>query len=315
MVRYDLPPPSCTSRCELELLLEEFLLSLEAAGASPSTLKSYRSAIKDFLDFVGKRYSDELSPQDFLAWRIKRLKEGFKSSRGDREASTRTLYYYSLFVRSFLTWLGVFKGKPPSVVKPRQVKLRTVLSRDEVRRLFNASRDILDALILSLLIETGLRAKEALSIRKADVDLEKREIRVLRAKYGESRIVFMGPLTYSILSKYLPLLRDDDRLIPLTYSGLYKRLKSLAIRAGIDPRKVRPHVFRHTFATESLRRGLALPALQAILGHRDIKTTQVYLHLAVEDVKELYMRAFYGSGQTVEMGQGPPTTEGPDLQL
>jgi integrase/recombinase XerD len=302
MVKYELPPPSCTGRCELESLLEEFLLALEAAGASPSTLKSYRSAIKDFLGFVGKRYSDELNPQDFLAWRVKRMKEGLRFSRGDREASTRTLYYYTLFVRSFLTWLGVFKGRPPSVAKPRQVKLRTVLSRDEVRRLFNASRDILDVLILSLLMETGLRAKEVLSIRKSDVDLEKREIRVLKAKYGESRVVFMGPLTYSVLSKYLPLLRDDDRLIPLTYSGLYKRLKSLATRAGIDPRKVRPHVFRHTFATESLRRGLALPALQAILGHRDIKTTQVYLHLAVEDIKELYMKTFYGSGQTAEVG-------------
>ena len=300
MVRYELPPPSCTGRCELELLLEEFLLSLEASGASPSTLKSYRSAIRDFLDFVGKRYSDELSPQDFLAWRVKRLKGGFRSSRGDGEASARTLYYYSLFVRSFLAWLGVFKGKPPSVAKPRQAKLRTVLSRDEVRRLFNASRDVMDVLILSLLLETGLRAREALSVRKADVDLEKREIRVLRAKYGESRIVFMGPLTYSVLSRYIPLLGDDDRLIPLTYAGLYKRLKSLAARAGVDPRKVRPHVFRHTFATESLKRGLALPALQAILGHRDVKTTQVYLHLAVEDIKELYMRTFYGPGQTVE---------------
>ncbi len=302
MVKYELAPPSCTGRCELGLLVEEFLLSLEAAGASLSTLKSYRSAIRDFLEFVGKKYSDELSQQDFLAWRIKRLKEGFKSGHGDREASARTLYYYSLFVRSFLTWLGVFKGRPPSVAKPKQVKLRTVLSRDEVRKLFNASRDFLDLLILALLLETGLRAKEALSLRKVDVDLEKREIRVLKAKYGESRIVFMGPLTYNVLSKYLLLLSDEDRLIPLTYSGLYKRLKSLAVRAGIDPKKVRPHIFRHTFATESLRRGLALPALQAILGHRDIKTTQVYLHLAVEDIKELYMRTFYGSGQTVETG-------------
>lgn len=280
------------------MALEEFLANLEAAGASPSTVRSYRYAIKDFLEFTGKVYVEELSPQDFTSWRIRRMREGFRFGRGTKDASAWTLYYYSLFVRSFLAWLGVLKEPLPSIGKPRNRRLHVVLSREEIAKLVNASRDLVDVLVVALLLETGLRAREALSLRKSDVDLERREIRVSNAKFGESRIVFVGPLTYEVLSKYLPMLKDDDRLLPLSYTGLYKRLKSLAVRAGIDPRKVRPHVFRHTFATESLKRGMALPALQMLLGHRDIKTTQVYLHLAVEDVKNTYLKLFYGGNAT-----------------
>ncbi|MCS7098937.1 MAG: tyrosine-type recombinase/integrase [Sulfolobales archaeon] len=295
MTKLTLPPPSCLVKCELNLAAEEFLANFEAAGASPSTVKAYRYAIKDFIEFTRKRYVDELRPQDFTAWRISRLREGFRSSRRSIESNHWTLYYYSLYVRSFLSWLGVLRDPLPSISKPRRRRLYTILTRDEVRKLVNASRDVLDLLIVSLLLETGLRAREALSLRKSDVDLSRKEVRVLNAKFGESRVVFIGPLTYEVLSRYLPLLREEDRVLQLSYTGLYKRLKSLATRAGVDVRKVRPHVFRHTFATESLKRGMALPALQQILGHRDIKTTQIYLHLAIEDVKNLYFKVYYES--------------------
>lgn len=295
MAKLNLPPPSCREKCDIGLAVEEFLANLEAAGASQSTVKAYKYAIKDFVEFVGKTRVDELTPQDFTAWRLKRLKEGFRFSKGNKESSGWTLYYYSLHVRSFLAWLGVLKDPLPSVGKPRRKRLQTILTRDEIRKLISASRDIVDILIVSLLLETGLRAREALSLKKSDVDLDKREIRVLNAKFGESRIVFVGPLTYEVLSRYLPLLRDGDRILQLTYTGLYRRLKNLAIRAGVDVRKVRPHVFRHTFATDSLKRGITLPALQLLLGHRDIKTTQIYLHLAVEDIKDMYFKVFYGN--------------------
>lgn len=302
MSKFSLPPPSCREKCDINAVIEEFLADLEAAGASQSTVKAHKYAIKDFIEFVGKKYTDELTPQDFTSWRIKRLKEGFKSSRGSKESSSWTLYYYSLYVRSFLAWLGVLKDPLPSVSKPRRRRLHSILTRDDVRKLISASRDIVDILIISLLLETGLRAREALSLKRSDIDLDKKEIRVLNAKFGESRIVFIGPLTYEVLSKYLSLLRDDDRVLQLTYTGLYKRLKSLAMRAGVDVRKVRPHIFRHTFATDSLKRGISLPALQLLLGHKDIKTTQIYLHLAVEDIKNMYFKVFYGAQESSGAG-------------
>jgi len=196
------------------------------------------------------------------------------------------------------------------VPKPRGSRV-DALREEEVLRLLSAARDTLDLLILALLLETGLRAQEAVSLRLRDVDLERREIRVRNAKYGEERIVFFGDLTAAALAKWLeenPGLGPDDPLLGISYSGLYKRLKSLARRAGLDPSRVRPHMLRHTFATEALRRGMSLPAVQRLLGHKDIKTTQIYLHLLREDVRAEYERSIARAWlpQPLAPQQAPP---------
>jgi len=290
------------------LVLEEFLASLEAGGADPKTVKAYRAAIADFLSFVGWKRLREITRDDVVRWRLERLKKGFPRERGgDRRSRQLTLYYYTLFLKRFFEWAGL-ELRIPRVKKPRPREVQT-LKKSEVERLIEASRDVYDLLIVALLIETGLRAKEALSLTFGDIDLEAREIRVRHAKFGEERTVFIGPLTYRVLKSVVEERRPDpdERVLPFSYTGLYKRLKTLAKRAGVDPRKVRPHVLRHTFATEALKRGLNLAALQRILGHRDIKTTQIYLHMLKEDVKKQYLKVFgeeSGGGEVGASGGG-----------
>lgn len=293
MVRFELPdPPEGIEDYGVWDALEEFLLLMEASGASEKTIKAYRAGISDFLKFTGKSLVKELRPVDFTKWKLDRLRNGFPRSSGNKRKVQMTLHYYSLYVRSFLQWLKVV-NKAPAVARPRGRTRIQALSTKEVLRLMQASRDLLDMLIISLLFETGMRAQELLSITVEDVDLDNKEIVVRNAKYGEERTVFFGPATEAILKEYLHIVKGG-RLIPLSYSGLYKRLKTLAKRAGVDPKKVRPHVLRHTFATEALRRGLNLIALQMLMGHKDIKTTQIYLHLMKEDLKKLYLKAFAG---------------------
>lgn len=291
MVRFELPdPPEDINEYTVWDALEEYLLSMEAGGASHKTIKAYRAGISDFLKFIGKKRVGEITSGDFTKWKLHRLRNGFPHGSKDKKKIQMTLHYYSLYVRSFLKWLGII-DKAPAVSRPRGRRTLKSLSPAEVYALFQASRDILDMLIVSILFETGLRAQELLSLEIEDIDLENREIRVRGAKYGEERAVFIGPTSYAILKDYLKN-ADGPKLIPLSYSGLYKRLKTLAKRAGVDASKVRPHVLRHTFATEALKRGLNLIALQSLLGHKDIKTTQIYLHLMKEDLKKAYLKIF-----------------------
>ncbi len=273
-----------------EEIAEEFLALLEASGASPETIKAYRSAIYDFLEYLGDKPLKEVRLTDIVRWRSLHLKKGFRKSKTkDKNQQRVTLHYYNLFIRRFLRWLG-FRTHVPNIRKPpRRIE---VLTENEIAALYKAVRDPMDKIILDLLLDTGLRSKELLGLKVRDIDFENKIITVRNAKYGKERRVLATPETLEELRIWIMLrnLGEDDRLIPLTYSGLYKRIKKLARMAGIDASKVRPHIFRHTFATRALRRGMSIASLQKLLGHTDIRTTQVYTHLTIEDVKREYMQ-------------------------
>ncbi|MGC9209954.1 MAG: tyrosine-type recombinase/integrase [Acidilobus sp.] len=262
--------------------------SLAEAGASPLTVKSYRAAISSFVSFVGpSKPVSQLSADDYYAWLASLRARGPKGPRGGRWEST--VHFYSIFVRRFLAWLGV-KGQLQAA--PGKAKgFSGALSWSEVEALLNAARDVYDALIVALTAESGLRARELVTLRWSDIDLARGQAKVI-GKYGKERIVFLGPNSRAILSTLAPTARPDERVVPLSYQSVYNRLKAMARRAGIDPSRVRPHVLRHTFATEALRRGVSLAALQRLLGHSDIKVTQLYLHLLDDDVRREYERAF-----------------------
>lgn len=271
-----------------ESILKEFELALEASGATRETIKAYTAAIRDFLSFIGNKPLREVTLRDILNWRNERLKNGFPGAKtADREKWQVTLHYYSLFLRRFFQWLGLRLKVPGVQRKPPKIE---VLTESEVAKLLAAARNPRDRVIILLLLYTGLRSKELLGLRVEDVDFERGVIRVKSAKYGKERFVTAPKEVFELLSAWIKInnLKPKDKLFKMTYSVLYKRLKKIAKKAGIDVHKVRPHVFRHTFATMAIRKGLSLPTLQRLLGHSDIRTTQVYLHLTVEDVKREY---------------------------
>lgn len=271
-----------------EEILREFEAALEASGASKETIRAYIAAIKDFLAYIANKPLREVTLRDVINWRNERLRNGFPGSKTtDKEKWQVTLHYYSLFLKRFFQWLGLRINIPRVKRSPPRID---ALTEEEVSQILSVARKPLDRLIVLLLLSTGLRSRELLELRVEDVDFNKGVIKVRSAKYGKERYVTAPREVFELLSAWIKIngLKPKDRLFKLSYSALYKRLKKIATKAGVDPIKVRPHVFRHTFATTAIKKGLSLPSLQRLLGHSDIRTTQVYLHLTIEDVKREY---------------------------
>jgi integrase/recombinase XerD len=294
-----LPPPP-TNIAEKTVLdaFEDFRATLLSLGYSEKSIKSYYMAVKNFAMFSGNPRIADITQIDIQKWITASLSNVKNSEK--RKKRMNTFHYYTLFVRKFLQWTGR-KDLVVPIVRKTPFSEPHVLGENELEVLNQACKDDRDRLIINLLFETGVRASELLEIRAKDVDLNNKEIILKNTKYGRQRTVFIGPRSYDILSKMIKSLRPNDKIVNLSYHGLYKRIKSIAKRAGVDVSSIRPHIFRHTFATESLKKGLNLSALQRLLGHSDIKTTQIYLHLLKEDIKKEYEKVFYNGSSSVQI--------------
>ncbi|BCS94122.1 Tyrosine recombinase XerA [Metallosphaera sp. J1] len=267
-----------------------FMESLRFSGAGQGTIKLYSTAIQDFLQFV-KKDPRTVTTQDVINWISSLNSRKGRSRTTDRRGRSATIRSYVIAVRRFLKWLGVNVRPPvPRIRGPERVALR----EEDITALLSACKRLRDKVIISLLVDTGLRSSELLSLKRGDVDLDRMVIRVRETKNGEERIVFFTSRTATLLKQYLRKTRvesdQNDPLFNMTYQALYKLIKRLGKRVGLT--WLRPHILRHTFATNAIRRGIPLPAVQRLMGHKDIKTTQIYTHLITEDLENAYRKAF-----------------------
>ncbi|AWS00041.1 site-specific tyrosine recombinase/integron integrase [Metallosphaera hakonensis] len=265
-----------------------FVDSLRFSGAGSGTIKLYSSAIQDFLRFIGKD-PRKSTTQDLINWINSLYSRQGRSKSFDRRSRTSTIRSYVIAVRRFLKWLGV-NVKPP-IPRARGPE-RRALREEDVTLLLSKCRKLRDKALISLLVDTGLRSSELLSIRVSDVNLEKMTIIVKETKNGEERIVFFTSRSANLLKQYLKKYKRDyeSKLFDISYQALYKLVKRLGNKIGIP--WLRPHILRHTFATNAIRKGVPLPAVQRLMGHKDIKTTQIYTHLITDDLADAYRKAF-----------------------
>jgi integrase/recombinase XerD len=177
------------------------------------------------------------------------------------------------------------------------LRLPRVLAEDETRRLIEAAPDsalgLRDAAMLEVLYGAGLRVSELVGLPLAALDARSGLLRVL-GKGQKERVVPIGEAALAALRRYLsagrPALMGEHtdssfavfitrRGGPMTRQNFFTRLRSLARRAGIPSDRVSPHVLRHAFATDLLRGGADLRSIQAMLGHADLSTTEIYTHV------------------------------------
>ncbi len=303
-------PPAADARA-LEHHLLDFLAYLEfERGLSRNTLEAYRSDLLQLGQHLRERDVDVLAAgHSELAGFLDALAEG-----GARPA---TLQRKAACLRSFFRHLrreGVIDHDPTADLRaPRKSqKLPQVLSRGDVDRLLSAPRGttpagLRDRALLELMYACGLRASEAVGLALGDLDLEAGVLRA-RGKGSKERLVPIGRTAIGAMSLYLqrgrPLLvgPGEERHVfvnrrgtGLTRQGLYKIVQRHARAVGLEDR-MSPHTLRHTFATHLLAGGCDLRAVQEMLGHADIATTQIYTHLSAERLKDVYFDAHPRAG-------------------
>src|SRR3954470_6158442 len=289
-----------------EHLVLDFLAELEfERGLSRNTLDAYRS---DLLQLGGRL---EKTGADALTAGHADL-AGFLDELASGGASPATLQRKAACLRSFYRHLrreGTIEHDPTADLRApkKSQKLPQVLSRDEVAQLLSTPRGtspsaLRDRALLELMYACGLRASEATGLELRDLDLEAGLLRA-SGKGSKERIVPVGGEAIAAVRLWLeggrpklvglapePHLFVNHRGAGLTRQGLYKIVQRHARTAGLDG-KMSPHTLRHTFATHLLAGGCDLRALQEMLGHADIATTQIYTHLSAERLRDVYFAA------------------------
>ncbi len=283
--------------------LKEFLLHLSLVkNYSPNTLLAYEHDLKEFEKFLKERGSslEEVTPEVVNAY-LKGLKEkGYTPfSVARRLSSLKSFFRFLIKEKGFhLEFIEVLESpKLP-------FRLPKVLSLEEVEKLLSAPDTstplgFRDRAMLELLYATGLRVSELVSLKLSNLNLELGLVRVL-GKGSKERLVPMGDYALTYMKEYLerirpqfikPVSKDyvflNKRGKPLTRQRFWQIIKEYARKVGLES-KVSPHVLRHSFATHLLQGGADLRALQLMLGHSSLNTTQIYTHLDISRLKEVY---------------------------
>jgi len=183
-------------------------------------------------------------------------------------------------------YIEPFKVRLPRIVEERQ----PVLSAEEVNRVLEAALDtwrpVRNYAIVLTLLDSGLRRGELLNLEWSDINLETGRIIVRESKSRRHRTVFVSQKTLTHLN-YYHAKWPGSPVFPLTPGGLVSLFKRLSKKSGIY---VTCHAMRRSFATLSIRAGLPLPALQRIMGHRSIETTQRYIYLIDDDLEQAHTK-------------------------
>jgi len=280
--------------------LKEFLRYMELEkGASAHTLRAYRKDLQQFFALV-KKAPAEIELSDIRGFIAFRLKDGKERSTVSRQLAT---------LRSFFRFLhreGHIGSNPARLVpNPKQQKrLPRFLSVDETFSILEEPEGIgfqkaRDRAVLELLYSSGLRVSELAALDMDDLNLKEGLIKV-RGKRKKERIVPVGGKAIESLKAYLverALMKQHIQSVFLNRKG--SRLTDRSIRrivvkysreTGLGG-KIGPHTLRHTFATHLLHSGADLRVIQELLGHRSLSSTQVYTHLDVSHLMDVYDNA------------------------
>ncbi len=279
---------------EINRWLKEFLEYLEIErGRSLKTVANYGRYLRALISFSKITTPKQITPEAIREFRLALNRRGLKKN---------TQNYYLIALRTFLKYLS---GRGEEVLTPTAIELAKtdrkeleLISPEELARLL-AAPDLKteagrrDRAMFELLFSTGLRVSELTALNRDSVDWQQGEFSI-RGKGGKIRLVFISPEAKKTVKNYLDERKDLDEPLfvgrkgtRLTPRSVERIIRSQTIKAGIM-KTVTPHTLRHSFATDLLRNGADLRAVQLLLGHSSISTTQIYTHITDRELRSVH---------------------------
>lgn len=288
----------------------DFLEYLEIEqNRSQKTIQNYDHYLTRLIDFAGDIKVSDIDPELIRKWRLWLNRLGTNTSD---ELGKSTQNYHLIAMRSFLKFCA--KRDIPALTADKielartKRKQVTFLNEDELKQIFdepdlNTIAGLRDRAILELLFSSGLRVSELVGLDKDHINLKRREFMV-RGKGQKDRPIFISPEAALWVQGYLEKREDNARPLFVRYSGSKKVDRSgnfhrltarsvqrlvarYALMAGIT-KHVSPHTLRHSFATDLLMNGADLRSVQALLGHSNIATTQIYTHVTDPHLRSVH---------------------------
>ncbi len=284
--------------------LADFLTQLEVEQrVSVHTLKSYQRDLQQLVVFCEAKKLDtwvQLQPSDIRQHIANRHRQGLSGKSLQRELSATRCFYTYLLKNNLATI------NPAQYVKaPKQVrKLPKTLDVDQVSGLLDAGTDsvleVRDLAMFELFYSSGLRLSELVNLNLFDLDLSDKSLRVQAGKGGKARILPIGSKAVTALQNWLKhrvARSESEKAVFLSIRGdrlsqrnVEYRLAQWCIKKGV-PEHVHPHMLRHSFASHLLQSSQDLRAVQELLGHSNINTTQIYTHLDFQHLAKVYDNA------------------------
>lgn len=257
-----------------QMMIEEMRLR----NLAPSTQALYVSCVAQYARYFG-RSPAELGPEhvrEYFRFLVESANVG-NARRITVACALRFLYHKTLKVEWSVEHIPLAK---------EERKLPVVLSLAEVQQFLAATIGLKQRALLMTIYSAGLRVSELTHLKVSDIDRARMVIHIRRGKGAKARYGVLSPRLLPVLEAYTEAARPTDWLFPgakdgqpITSNGVAKACDRAAKRAGLR-KHVTPHTLRHSFATHLLEAGTDLRSIQLLLGHRSIRTTTVYLHIA-----------------------------------
>ena len=304
--------------------IEDYLEYLEIErNCSKLTRRNYRHYLSRFLEWM-KSYDKKFKIENLSLEQVKKYRVFLARllTRRGESLSQVTQAYHVICLRSFLKYLiknDVETLAPEKIELPKtESKSLKFLSSEQVVRLLDSPgistlSQLRDKMILEVLFSTGLRVSELTKLDIEKLDLKRREFGVI-GKGGRPRVVFLSKRAVKWIQKYLDKRQDDWKPLLIRFRGRIDesnrgekmRLTSRSVQRIVEkyvkkarlPVKASPHTMRHSLATDLLQQGADIRAVQEMLGHKNIATTQIYTHVTNKRLKEVHDKYHLGNKES-----------------